>query len=444
MREHALEIYHAAVQSVVPGNLLPGYMELTPRRLRLADQVFTRPETTRLSKNGRLYVVGAGKASAAMAAVTEQFLIDVIYDGVVVTKYDHGMRLGSIRLIEAAHPIPDAMSVQAGKEILELVQKAGEGDIVLALVSGGASALLMDCPPGVSLADLQQVFNHLLQCGAAIGEINIIRKHLSPGIKGGQLARMAWPATLVSFILSDVIGDPLDSIASGPTVGDPSTYADAWAILEKYQLIEKIPYAVARWLKSGLEGQIAETPQPGDAIFQKTHNYLVGTNRVALDAAAARAKQLHYHPVILTDTLSGEARDQAAALVQQIIHYNGPRPACLLLGGETTVTIKNKGKGGRNQEFVLAALRALQDIPLAPGRIPVILSAGTDGTDGPTDAAGAVMDDDLLKIVAEKGLNAEHFLQQNDSYHFFQQAGGHVITGATQTNVMDVVVALLQ
>jgi hydroxypyruvate reductase len=276
-----------------------------------------------------------------------------------------------------------------------------------------------------------------LQCGATIQEMNIVRKHLSAGIKGGQLVRTAWPATLVSFILSDVIGDPLDIIASGPTVGDSSTFAQVWDILRKYQLPDKLPVNIIRWLQLGLNNKIEDTPKPGDEIFSKTHNYLIGTNRIALEAAAEAARALHYEPVIITDTLNGEARDKAYELVQQIKEYSGKRPACLLLGGETTVTIKNNGKGGRNQEFVLAALTALENFDI------VILSAGTDGTDGPTDAAGAVVDASVIQTAEKLGLQATEFLEQNDSYHFFKKTGGLIITGPTQTNVMDVVVILL-
>jgi hydroxypyruvate reductase len=406
--------------------------------LHLGKQVFA-PSTI-----DRLFVIGAGKASAAMAREAEVILKDRISDGVIVTKYEHGFPLKTIRCIEAGHPVPDDKSVQAGREIIRLLKTAGEKDVVIALISGGASALMVDCPPGVPLTDLQQVFNKLLQCGATIQEMNIVRKHLSAGIKGGQLMRTAWPATVVSFILSDVVGDPLDSIASGPTVPDPSSFTDAWDILRKYQLIEKLPVSVIRWLQLGLNKQIDETPKPGDAIFDKSFNYLIGANRIALEAAATAARTLNYTPVIITDALKGEARDQANALVQQIKNYNGPRPACLLLGGETTVTIRGNGKGGRNQEFALAALCALQKTMFAGEPLPVILSAGTDGTDGPTDAAGAVVDDAVMQTVTKQGLDPEVYLAQNDAWHFFHEAGGHIITGPTHTNVMDVVVALVK
>jgi glycerate 2-kinase len=436
MRDDALKIFTAAVRAVQPQNLLPRHLQWQHNQLRAGNQVFNAHDIN------KLYIIGAGKASAAMAREAEIIVGNRINEGVVVTKYDHGFKLKTIQCIEAGHPLPDEKSVHAGREIIKLLKKAGEKDLVIALVSGGASSLLVDCPPGIVLSDLQQVFNKLLQCGATIQEMNTVRKHLSAGIKGGQLTRTAWPATLVSLILSDVIGDPLESIASGPTVADTSTFADVWEILRKYKLREKMPVSIIRWLQLGLTKQIKETPKPEDPIFDKSFNYLIGTNRIALEAAAQAAKELHYEPIILTDTLSGEAKLKASELVQQLQSYNGPRPACLLMGGETTVTLTSNGKGGRNQEFALAALVELQKTTGID--IPVIMSAGTDGTDGPTDAAGAVVDAFVMQTAKKMGLNATTYLEQNDSYHFFEKAGGHIITGPTQTNVMDIVVALVK
>jgi glycerate 2-kinase len=437
MREHALQIFTEAVKAVQPQYLLPRHIQRNGEELRLGDQYFAR------GSFNKVYVVGAGKASAAMARQVEIILGDLISEGVIVTKYDHGFPLQKIRCIEAGHPVPDEKSVQAGKEIVQLLKSAGERDLVIALISGGASALMVDYPPGSSLEELQKLFTRLLHSGADITEMNTVRKHLSPLIKGGQLVRAAHPASLVSFILSDVIGDPLESIASGPTVADTSTFKDAWNVLEKYRLVHHLSAAIHEWLQQGMNGTVTETPKPGDAIFNSTHNFLIGTNRVALEAAAKTATSLYYHTSIITDKLSGEASEQAAALIQQVTDYNGPRPACLLLGGETTVTIKANGKGGRNQEFVLAALNSLQQASIPAENMPVILSAGTDGTDGPTNAAGAVIDKDVATAAQKLQLRAVDYLKKNDSYHFFQQAGGHIITGPTQTNVMDIVVILI-
>ncbi|THU41031.1 glycerate kinase [Niastella caeni] len=437
MRKDALKIFTAGVRAVQPQYLLPRHMRWQQNQLHLGEQLFKQPDIN------KVFIIGAGKASAAMAREAEIILGDRIDEGVIVTKYEHVFSLKRIRCIEAGHPVPDDNSLQAGREILKLLKQANEKDVVIALISGGASALMVDCVPGVLLTELQSVFNRLLQCGATIEEMNTVRKHLSAGIKGGQLMRTAWPATVVNFILSDVIGDPLDSIASGPTVADRSTFADAWEIVRKYQLLDKLPVSIIRWLQLGLNKQVAETPKPGDPIFTKSYNYLIGTNRVALDAAADMARSLHYEPVIITDALKGEAKDKAQELVEQVIDYQGPRPACLLLGGETTVTIRNPGKGGRNQEFALAALIALQKAFPGGEGMPVLLSAGTDGTDGPTNAAGAVVDAGVLQLAAKHGLHAEKYLSQNDSWNFFHQAGGHVITGPTHTNVMDVIVVLI-
>lgn len=437
MRNDVLKIFTAGVRAVQPQYLLPKYIRWQQDRLQLGEQHFEKHDIN------KVFVIGAGKASAAMARETEIILGNRIDEGIIVTKYEHAFPLKTIRCIEAAHPVPDDNSVLAGRETIRLLKNTNEKDVVIALISGGASALLVDCPPGVLLPELQIVFSRLLECGATIEEMNTVRKHVSAGIKGGQLMRTAWPATVVSFILSDVIGDKLDSIASGPTVADLSTFADAWEIIRKYQLPGKLPVSIIRWLQLGLNKEIAETPKPGDPVFEKSFNYLIGTNRVALEAAAAMARSLQYTPVIVTDALKGEARDKAKELVMQVQQYEGPRPACLLLGGETTVTIHNPGKGGRNQEFALAALIALQQAFPGGDRLPVILSAGTDGTDGPTNAAGAVVDKGVWQLAAQRGLSPENYLIQNDSWNFFHQAGGHVITGPTQTNVMDLVVVII-
>ncbi len=437
MRNDALKIFTAGVRAVQPQYLLSRYMRWQHQQLQLGDQLFKQPDIN------KVYIIGAGKASAAMARETEIILGSRIDAGFIVTKYEHTFPLKTIQCIEAAHPVPDDNSVQAGREMIRLLKNATEKDVVIALISGGASALLVDCPPGILLSELQVVFSKLLQCGASIEEMNTVRKHLSAGIKGGQLLRTAWPATVVSFILSDVIGDPLDSIASGPTVADRSTFTDAWEIVRKYQLLDVLPVSIIRWLQLGLNNQVAETPKPDDPIFAKSFNYLIGTNRVALEAAAVMARDLHYTPVIVTDSLQGEARDKAQELVAQLQRYEGPRPACLLLGGETTVTIKNAGKGGRNQEFALAAMIALQQAFPDSSQMPVLLSAGTDGTDGPTNAAGAVVDKGVLQLTAQRGLSPEKYLEQNDSWNFFNQVSGHIITGPTHTNVMDIIVVLI-
>ncbi len=431
-----MEIFHAAVKAVQPSVLLPQHIRIDGDTLWLYQQSFS------LSASN-IYVIGAGKAAAAMAFETEKILGKHIRDGVIVTKYDHGLPLKKIRCIEAGHPVPDDQSVLAGKAILQLAQQCGENDIVIILISGGASALMADVPPGSGLQEVQYLFGLLLGSGANIDEMNIVRRHLSL-IKGGGLSRAAYPATQVSFILSDVIGDPLHVIASGPTVPDPTTFTDAYHVLQQYNLVDKTPLTLINWIRYGLEGKIEDTPKPGNPVFAKTSNHLIGTNLVALEAAAQKARTLGYAPLIITDRLTGESRTAAKAFAESILNdvYTKEKPACLLMGGETTVTINGKGKGGRNQEFALAALITLMDV-IPFNKMPLILSAGTDGSDGPTDATGAMVDEETIRIVKESNTDPTAFLESNDSYHFFQRVGGHIITGATQTNVMDIVMALI-
>lgn len=430
MRHHTYAIFQSAVQAVQPQYLLPQHIQLDGQTLRLGSLQFSR------DKIRNLYLIGAGKAAAAMAREAELILGEIITEGIIVTKYDHGLPLQYVQCLEAGHPIPDSGGVGAGFKISDLARKAGADDIVIALISGGASALLVDYPLGSSITQLQAVFAQLLASGANIGEMNIVRKHLSATIKGGRLAHTAYPATLISFILSDVPGDRLEDIASGPTVPDSSTRQDALHIVEKYKLA--LPPVLLDWLQTGWD-----TPKPGDKIFEKTHSFLIGSNQIALQAAKSTAEKNGYHTTILSGSLTGEARLKAIDLLNEISKYNGPRPACLLMGGETTVTISGNGTGGRNQEFALAALTALKNNHAAAEKLPVILSAGTDGTDGPTSAAGAMIDASTLQIAGEKKLSPQKYLDENDSFTFFQQVGGLIITGPTQTNVMDVVVALI-
>lgn len=437
MREHALAIFNAAVSAVQPSCLLPKNICIAGDKLLLHGQSFS------LKDLEHIYVIGAGKASAAMALETEKIIGEWIEKGTIVTKYHHALPLKKIRCIEAGHPVPDENSVQAAEEIMKIVRKAGEKDLIIALISGGASSLLVDHPPGTSLDEAQDLFRLLLNSGATINEMNTVRKHLSL-IKGGQLARAAYPATLVSFILSDVIGDPLDVIASGPTVGDSTNFKDAYAVLEKYNLVTKLHPSIDSWMKKGMRGEIAETPKPNDYFFERTFNYIIGANRIALEAAAIKAEELGFVPFIITDKLSGEADEEAKKLVEYILMYRSAKPACILMGGETTVRVKGNGKGGRNQQFALAALAELiKNTNEGEIKYPLVLSAGTDGSDGPTEVTGAMVDRETINKTSELGLDISSFLENNDSYNFFAKAGGHITTGATQTNVMDIVIALV-
>jgi hydroxypyruvate reductase len=389
-----------------------------------------------------VWVVGAGKASAAMARAVELRLGARIRGGLVNVKYGHLARLRRVELNECGHPVPDSSGIRGAQRIAEIARGAGERDLVLCVISGGASALLPMPAAPVTLAEKQATTKLLLACGADIHEINAVRKHIS-GIKGGQLARLAYPATVLALLLSDVIGDDPDVIGSGPAAPDASTFADARAIFEKYVLVGRIPASVRERIERGARGEIRETPKSGDPVFERSTNLVVGSNRLAVDAAARKARELGLRPLVLSTVIQGETRDVArmhAAIAREILASGRPAkpPVCLISGGETTVTLRGNGLGGRNQEFVLAAA-----IDLAGCDRVVVLSGGTDGTDGPTDAAGAIASGTTLRRAERIGLDARHFLADNDSYHFFEALGDLLKTGPTNTNVMDVRLVLV-
>ena len=436
MRQDACEIFQAGIEAVDPVAAITKNVQLENDKLTIGDNHWD------LSKISRLFIVGAGKASAAMAAAMEEILKDRITSGCVIVKYGHGANLSRISLVEAGHPIPDRQGQEGARQIRELCEKAGETDLVVCLISGGGSALMPEPSPGLSLADKQLTSQILLACGASIHEINTLRKHLSR-VKGGHLALSAYPAQTIALVLSDVVGDDLDIIASGPTVPDPSTFLDCLQIITKYRLKDKLPSAVNQHLDAGVAGQVMETPKVDHPAFGLADHIIIGNNLQALVAAQTQAESLGYQVVMLSSQLTGETRDVAefhAAILKEISQSGHPAkpPACLLSGGETTVTLQGKGKGGRNQEFVLTCIPILKD--LAP---LVCLSVGTDGTDGPTDAAGAIMDHTTLKRATAKGLDPSLFLANNDSYHFFQALDDLIIIGPTRTNVMDIRVGLV-
>ncbi len=436
MRQHAMEIFQAALKAVDPVEAILRHVKRVDDGLQIGEHRFV------FKDYDRILVAGAGKAGAPMARALEDLLGDNIADGVIVVKEGHGLPLEHIRIHEASHPVPDERGIKGAEEILSLVKAAGERDLVLCLISGGGSALLVAPAEGVTLEDKQAVTRLLLACGADIHEINTIRKHLSRA-KGGGLARFAYPATVVSLILSDVIGDDLNVIASGPAVPDTSTFEDTRRVLEKYDIWDRVPASVQSRIQQGLVGDIEETPKIGDAVFQKCYTELVGTNIQALKAAGQQAEQLGYQTLILSSTVEGEAREVVkvlTAIAKEVRDSGNPlsAPACILCGGETTVTIRGDGKGGRNQEFALAAALGLDGIENI-----VILAGGTDGNDGPTDAAGAMADGRTLARAQAKGLDPLDYLRRNDSYHFFQALEDLVITGPTLTNVMDVYMVLV-
>lgn len=436
LREDARAIFAAGLTSANAADAVKRSLSYEPGVLRI-DGV-----RHKFSKDCEVYVVGAGKAAARMASAVEELLGDRIRSGIVNVKYGHSLSLSRIEVVEAGHPLPDAAGVAGTMRMIDLLRRATKDDLVIALLSGGGSALL-PCPvDGIALEEKQRATQMLLECGATIHEVNAVRKHMSK-IKGGRLARLAYPATVVALILSDVVGDSLDVIASGPTAPDPSTFTDCLRVIERYDLKEKIPPRVRAFLEAGAGGEAEETPKAGEPIFYNVRNVIVGNNRMALGAARLKARQLGYRTLFLSSYVEGEAREVAlehAAMAKEIVASGNPlkRPACLLSGGETTVTVRGGGKGGRNQEFALAAAAALDG---AKG--VVVLSAGTDGTDGPTDAAGAMIDGTTLQRGRDQGLDAADFLRRNDSNTFLGKVGDLLVTGPTFTNVMDLHVVLV-
>lgn len=430
-RRDATAIFRAALAAADPARALHALLRVEGDTLRAG------PHRYNLAAFRAIHVVGAGKASAVMAAALERILGRRVTGGLINTKYGHSARVRRVRLHEAGHPVPDEAGIEGARRIAAICEAAGEQDMVIALISGGASALL-PLPAGeITLAEKQETTRLLLACGATIGEINAVRKHIS-AIKGGQLARLAAPATVLALLLSDVIGDPLDVIGSGPAAPDDSTFAGAWEVFEKYGITARVPRPVRERIEAGRRGELPETPKTGDACFRRTRNLVVGSNRLALDAAAAQARALGYRPVVLSTLIEGETREIAAmhcAILRETLLSGRPAkpPVCLISGGETTVTLKGGGKGGRNMEFALAAALALEGTPDV-----LAFSAGTDGTDGPTDAAGAWATGDTARRARAAGLDPRAALAANDSYPFFQALDGLVITGPTGTNVMDV------
>jgi glycerate 2-kinase len=435
MRRHAASIFQSALKAVQADAAVL-------RACRVKNNILSIGSFVRdLRDIDNIIVIGAGKASAHMAAAVENLLGNHISCGLVSVKYGHTAPLNFIDLVESGHPVPDANGLRAAEGIFKMTEKAGKNDLVICLLSGGGSALLPLPAPSLTLPDKQETIRVLLACGASIDEINTLRKHLS-AVKGGQLAAAAYPAAMITLILSDVVGDKLDIIASGPTVPDPGTFQDCRNIIDRYQIGDKLPGVVVAHINAGIAGYIDETPKPGDPVFAAVENRIIGSNADALSAAARKAASLGYQPLILSSMIEGDTREAVlfhAAVAKEIQKTGNPlsTPACLLSGGETTVKIIGTGKGGRNQEFALAAALAIMD-----QKNLVMLSAGTDGTDGPTDAAGAVVDTFTAGNAHRAGLNPEAFLANNDSYTFFEQTGELLITGPTGTNVMDLRVIL--
>jgi glycerate 2-kinase len=432
----AEQIFLAGVDRVLPDRLINKALSVKNNCLFINDISFS------LDSFQNVYVIGAGKASALMGAEIEKLLGDRITQGHIVVKYGHSCTLKKIKVSEAGHPIPDSNGFIATRSILEISKKATTSDLVICLLSGGGSALLSDFPEGVLPEEIIKLNNQLVNSGASISEINTVRKHLSK-VKGGQLARAVFPATLVSLILSDVTGDPLEVIASGPTVPDPTTFQQSLDILNKYNMTTSIPIDIHNYLSDGASGCRPETPKPDDPLFDKTFNILMGNNKLALDAALKKAVELNINAVIIDDKIQGEltaVSDYIIGTAQRFQHdIYVEKPVCLLFGGEPTVRITGKGYGGRSQHLALYCATLIRN-----HKGITLLSAGTDGTDGPTSAAGAVVDCDTFNDAVSQKIIPDEYLLEFNSFNFFKKAGGHIITGPTMTNVMDIIVVILE
>ncbi|MBI9101846.1 MAG: glycerate kinase [Spirochaetales bacterium] len=448
-RKDLEQIFLAGVERVNPWQMILSKVKKVGNNLLI--ELDSEILTFNLNDYKQIFVIGAGKATAPMAAALEAILGARISQGIISVKYGHTAELDLIKMIEAGHPVPDENSNLAAKEMADLAGQADVNTLVISLISGGGSALLSlpwsDDKVSLSLSDKQDTTKLLLECGAAIQEINCIRKHIS-GIKGGRLASLVHPATCINLILSDVIGDRLDSIASGLTVADSSTFAQAVEILDKYGIRDKVPAGVKSILERGLSGDIPDTPKKGDPIFDKVKNCLLGTNRAALIASEKKARELGFQPVILSSRIAGEAREIAKFYLGMALDCSGlrdgsGRPLCLIGGGETTVTLRGKGTGGRNQEMALSFLNEMRDTPDETNRI-FFLSGGTDGNDGPTDAAGAYAELGIFDAGLAEGLSIQEYLNKNDSYNYFKQAGGLLMTGPTNTNVCDIQLVIVE
>jgi len=437
-REIVLDAIEALLDEVDPKKVVKSQVRLANETLIVGEKSFD------LSSFNNILVVGGGKASGFMAEALEEILGDRIKRGLIVVPKGTSGKYKTKRTAfhEASHPIPDNSSVEGARKIVNLVSHAKENDLVICLISGGGSSLMALPRTGILLEDKQKVTDLLLKCGATINEINTVRKHIS-AFKGGQLAKTAYPATILGLLLSDVLGDPLDVIASGPTVPDSSTFEEALKILKRYDMWKKIPGSIKKVLLEGEKGLIDETPKKGDPIFEKVHNVVIGNNRLACQATIKAMKKSGLNTMFLSSFLEGEAREVGtalAALAKEVLASGNPLPppVGIVVGGETTVTVIGRGKGGRNQELALAAALRIEGLDKV-----VIASVSTDGVDGPTDAAGALVDGETMRHSKGLGLEAGMFMKNNDSYEFFSRVGGLIYTGPTGTNVNDVTMIIV-
>ncbi len=439
IRSDAAKIWTSALQAVDPESAISRFVRREGRILKIGRCRFNTDDFR------RIWILGAGKAAAPMGRAMEKILGKRLTGGLLVTKYGHSLPLRRMEIVEAAHPLPDRNSEAAAARIVSFVESRIEADdLVLCLFSGGASALLVSPPEGITLKDKLTCTRLLLNAGASIYELNAVRKHLS-NLKGGRLARLLTPARFASLVLSDVVGDDLSTIASGPLAPDSSTFADCIEIFRRRALWTSVPRAVKRRLQSGAAGRIEETPKANDPAFREGETVVIGSNTGACTAAAQAARRLGYSTMVLTSRLDGDNEEAARFhmnIAFEVIFARRPlrRPACIISGGETTVKIRGKGVGGRNQEFALHCARRLADMPFPC----LVVSLGTDGTDGPTDAAGALADSrTILRSMPHGASFYDDSLKNNDSYSFFKCLGDLIVTGPTRTNVMDIHIVLL-
>jgi glycerate 2-kinase len=437
---HIKQIYTAAIDSVNPETAVKNICSVSGDKLTVSSHNESR--SYNLTQYRRIFVVGAGKATALMAKAIENLLVEKITDGIICVKYNHTVPLTKIKTIEASHPVPDNNGIQASKEIKNLLYSAQSTDLVISLISGGGSSLLPLPVDDITLEEKIKTTNALLNCGASIHEINAVRKHISL-TKGGQLARTAYPATVINIMISDVVGDDVDVIASGPFVPDTSTYEQALLVLKKYNLISQIPLNVLNHLNAGSSNNREETPKINDVYFDTVFNTIALSNYTSLLYAKEKAESLGYNTIILSSFLEGDTTESVlfhTAIAREIQSSGNPvqTPACILSGGENTVKIKGSGKGGRNTEFALRSAEILKNHSNI-----IAASVASDGTDGPTDAAGAIVDCDTWNNAISNNIEIEDYMNNNDSYTFFERTTSLIKTGPTNTNVMDIHILLI-
>ncbi len=433
-KKSVTQIFHALLDEVNPYNAVSKY----------TDEILDIYQTEKFKK---IYIAGFGKAACPMAKALEDSFLDLIDNGILITKYNHcnsQYKPKKLKVFEAGHPIPDQNGQSGTNEIIKMLKKADIHHLLICLISGGGSALLVSPYDGVSLEEKQLITQMLLRAGADIDELNAVRKHISK-VKGGRLAEIAYPAKIISLILSDVIGDKLDVIASGPTSPDNTTYSDALRVLKRYNLINKTPRSILTLLYKGEKGEIPDTPKEGNKIFDCVKNIIIGSNRKALKSAKTTAESLKFKTEVISSEIKGEAREVGRWLAKKAIEAKQNASSlktekyCFISGGETTVTVRGSGIGGRNMELALSFAIEIEGI-----KGITLLSAGTDGTDGPTDAAGAIVDEETIKKAKTLSINPADYLNNNDSYNFFKKINGLLITGPTGTNVMDVQIIVVE